>query len=158
MQKHEALIRDFYDAFARQDAEAMAACYHPEVQFEDPAFSKLKGSEAGDMWRMLIQRAKGNLKISHSGVEADEKKGRAKWEAHYPFGKAQRPVHNKISAEFEFKDGLIYRHKDTFNLWRWSRQALGTTGLLLGWSPIVRNKVQATSRGLLKEYRKKNGG
>jgi len=157
MQEHEALIHDFYKAFAREDAEGMAQCYHPEIEFEDPAFSKLTGDEVGDMWRMLLQRANGNLKISHSGVQADAQQGKANWEAHYPFGKAKRPVHNKIAAQFKFKEGKIYRHKDHFSMWRWSRQALGPMGLLLGWSPIVRNKVQATSRGLLKEFRKKNG-
>src|SRR5437870_3755102 len=28
MHPHETLIRDFYSAFARRDAEAMAGCYH----------------------------------------------------------------------------------------------------------------------------------
>ena len=32
---------------------------------------------------------------------------------------------------------------DSFDLWRWSRQALGTKGLLLGWTPLVRNAVRA---------------
>ena len=29
MHPHEAVIREFYAAFARKDAEGMARCYHP---------------------------------------------------------------------------------------------------------------------------------
>ena len=52
-----ALIQRFYEAFQRSDAEAMAACYAPDVQFSDPVFGVLRGGEAADMWRMLISRA-----------------------------------------------------------------------------------------------------
>jgi ketosteroid isomerase-like protein len=40
------LIETFYRAFAALDAEAMAACYHDEVTFEDPAFGQLQGEQA----------------------------------------------------------------------------------------------------------------
>ena len=45
------LIQTFYSAFARGDGDAMAACYAPDVTFEDPAFGELHGAEAGSMWR-----------------------------------------------------------------------------------------------------------
>jgi hypothetical protein len=52
-------------------------------------------------------------------------------------------VVNDIHAELRFnEDGLINDHRDNFDFWKWSRQALGPTGLLLGWNPIVRNKVR----------------
>ena len=57
MHAHEQLIRDFYAAFGRRDAEAMASCYHPEVLFSDTVFPRLQGEEAGDMWRMLTSRS-----------------------------------------------------------------------------------------------------
>ncbi len=57
MHPHEALIREFYAAFARRDAEAMARCYHDGVLFSDPVFPRLEGEEARDMWRMLLSRA-----------------------------------------------------------------------------------------------------
>ena len=43
-----------------------------------------------------------------------------------------RPVHNIIDAQFTFRDGLIVTHIDTFNLWRWSRMALGPKAVALG--------------------------
>ena len=36
-----AVVNRFYEAFARGDAAGMAACYHPEATFEDPAFGPL---------------------------------------------------------------------------------------------------------------------
>ncbi|MGB0347184.1 MAG: nuclear transport factor 2 family protein, partial [Balneolaceae bacterium] len=39
-------------------------------------------------------------------------------------------------------DGLIINHQDDFDFWRWSTQALGFPGLILGWSPFLKKKVQ----------------
>jgi ketosteroid isomerase-like protein len=61
------LINGFYRAFQRQDAEAMAACYAPDVQFSDPVFIDLNGREAADMWRMLCSRAQ-DFSLSFSAV------------------------------------------------------------------------------------------
>ena len=49
------LITKFYESFTNLDAEGMASCYHPEIVFEDPAFGKLEGSRAANMWRMLCE-------------------------------------------------------------------------------------------------------
>jgi predicted negative regulator of RcsB-dependent stress response len=49
-------------------------------------------------------------------------------------------VINRIRAEFFFKDGLIIRHTDDFDIWKWSKQALGT-GHLLGWTGYMQKKI-----------------
>ena len=139
------LISRFYQAFQRQDAEAMAACYAPDVQFSDVVFVGLKGREAGDMWRMLCSRAK-DFSLSFTEVQADEQQGSARWTAQYTFSATGRPVVNEIRAEFVFKDGLIIEHRDHFDLWRWSRQALGLKGLLLGWLPSVQAAIRRQAR------------
>lgn len=145
---NSSLINEFYTAFAAQDYTRMIACYHDEIEFSDPAFGTLKGEQAKAMWKMLIERSEGKLKIVFSDVTADS----AHWEAYYVFSKTGRKVHNKIDARFEFKDGKIYRHYDHFNLWVWSRQALGFSGLLLGYTSFFRNKLQAQTRKLLSVY------
>jgi ketosteroid isomerase-like protein len=136
-----ALIERFYASFARKDAEGMAACYHQDIIFRDPVFGELRGDRARDMWRMLAARAK-NLTIETSGIEADERAGKARWIATYTFGKTGRRVRNVIDARFEFSDGKIARHEDTFPLWAWSRMALGPVGTLLGWTPMVQAKIR----------------
>lgn len=153
--ENEKLIRKFYEAFARKDAEAMVACYHDEVEFSDPAFGSLKGEQAKNMWRMLVERSKGNIEINFSNVKANGEKGSADWTADYLFSKTGRNVHNEIHAEFEFKDGKIFRHHDTFDFWKWSKQSLGLSGTLLGWSSFLQKKVRQNALESLEEYSKK---
>lgn len=92
------------------------------------------------------------MKVSHRDVWANQSSGGAVWEAQYPYGSQKRPVHNIIKASFEFKEGKIIRHKDDFDLYRWSKQALGLSGFLFGWSGFMRRKIQKTTKGLLKRY------
>jgi ketosteroid isomerase-like protein len=141
MHPHAKLINDFYTAFAQRDAAAMARCYHPDAVFTDPAFPLLKGAEVPAMWAMLCSRAQ-DFSLEFRDVHADAEGGRAHWEAKYLFSKTGRKVHNKIDAMFAFKDGLIVRHIDRFSFWRWSAQALGPVGLVLGWSPPIKWKVR----------------
>ena len=145
MHPNEALIGRFYTAFQSRDAQTMAACYHPEIEFSDPAFPRLRGRDAGAMWAMLCARAT-DLAIEFSDVHADDASGHAHWEARYSFGPRRRPVHNVIDASFGFRDDLIARHVDRFGFWRWARQALGPAGLALGWTPFLRARVQAEAR------------
>lgn len=156
MHPNAELIETFYRAFQRRDAEAMAACYAPDVVFEDPAFGELRGADAGDMWRMLCSRAK-DLEVRFSDVQGDAERGRARWEADYLFSQTGRTVHNRIEAGFRFRDGLIVEHRDRFDMWAWSRQALGLPGVLLGWSPLLRNKVRSQARNGLKQFQSKRG-
>ena len=151
MNTNEKLIIDFYTAFQNKDYKGMQACYHPDIVFNDPVFTHLKGGEAKAMWHMLIQSAKG-LTLQFNSSQANETSGAAHWEAFYPFSRTGRKVHNIIDAQFEFKDGKIIKHTDHFNFWRWSRMALGTPGILLGWSPLIRNKVSATASENLKKF------
>ncbi|OEK04745.1 nuclear transport factor 2 family protein [Roseivirga misakiensis] len=147
------LIDKFYTAFANLDAETMAACYHKDIMFYDPGFGELKGEKAGNMWRMLCSNQKGKgLKVVHANVNANENTGQADWEAWYTFSKTGRKVHNIIHAEFEFKDGLIIKHTDHFNLHRWSSQALGTSGKLLGWTGFFRKKLQNQTGRMLDKF------
>ncbi len=96
------------------------------------------------MWAMLCERGK-DLQIEFCDVEADEAAGGAHWDATYTFSTTGRKVHNSIDARFTFRDGRIIRHVDTFDFWRWSRQALGLPGVLLGWSGFLRAKVAGTA-------------
>lgn len=156
MTPNAALLHDFYTAFGKADADGMANCYHPEIIFRDPAFGELKGKDVEMMWRMLIKRSKGNIKITFKNVQADDQKGSVDWTAEYVFGGTGRKVYNSIHAHFEFKDGKIIRHVDHFDMWAWSRQALGWKGLVLGWTPFMKAKIQKQTKKLLKAFKEKN--
>jgi ketosteroid isomerase-like protein len=154
MHNHEALIQQFYTAFQQGDYATMQRAYHDEATFTDPAFRNLTSVEVGAMWQMLMTSGS-DLKISFNRVNANDTKGSCHWEATYTFSGTGRKVHNVVDAEFEFKDGKILHHRDHFNFWRWSRMALGTPGILLGWSPILMNKVRKTARARLNAFMKK---
>lgn len=155
MHPNESLIHQFYKAFQNADAEGMAACYHEEATFKDPAFGRLKGKQVGNMWRVLVERGQGQIEISFHNVEANDRAGRASWEAIYNFSQTGRKVHNKIEASFQFKEGKIIDHNDRFNFWKWSGMALGPVGWLLGFTPLVQNKVRKSCQILLKKYEEK---
>lgn len=156
-QVNSALISRFYEAFQRLDAEAMADCYSDDVLFSDPAFGTLRGQQARDMWRMLTARAQ-NFSVVFDQVRADDQSGSAHWVATYLFSQTGRTVVNDIQARFVFRDGKIIEHHDRFDLWRWSRQALGTKGLLLGWTPLVQNAIRAQAHKGLKAFGEKRRG
>jgi ketosteroid isomerase-like protein len=150
MRGPHALISTFYEAFARRDWAAMGACYHPAVHFTDPVFD-LHGDRARSMWRMLCTRGQ-DLQVDFSAVSFDGSLGRAHWDARYTFSATGRKVLNRIDATFEFRDGLIVRHVDVFSFARWSRQALGLPGLLLGWSSFLQSKVRAQAAAGLAKF------
>ena len=149
---NQTLLNKFYTAFAAHDGRTMAACYHPDATFHDPAFGSLDAKEVCAMWQMLLARSGGKLAISFNTVWADSQNGSANWTAKYVFSKTGRNVVNHIQAEFEFRDGLIYRHRDHFDFYKWARQALGWKGILLGWSDFLKNKVRQQARQSLAAY------
>jgi len=156
MNPNQQIIEEFYAGFASQNAETMVSCYHPDVIFNDPAFGTLKGKDATDMWHMLIERSKSSLNIAFSDVKANDFSGSAKWTATYLFSKTNRTVINVVNAEFQFKDGLIIRHSDHFDIWKWSAQALGISGLLLGWTGFMQKKTRQQALQSLRAYQAKS--
>jgi ketosteroid isomerase-like protein len=145
------LIRAFYAAFDRHDGDAMAAMYAPDARFSDPVFPDLRGERPGQMWRMLTGRAE-DLRVELASHSAEGDTGRANWIATYTF-RTGRKVVNDIDATFRFSaDGKIAEHDDRFDFWKWSRQALGAPGLLLGWTPLLRRKVQQQAGADLEEF------
>lgn len=151
MHPNAELIHRFYTAFAARDHRTMADCYLPDAEFSDPVFQHLEGPEVAGMWRMLCLRGK-DLELTYGEVEADDASGSAKWQAIYTFGATGRKVHNRISASFELADGGIRRHTDDFDLYRWTRMALGPVGSVAGWTGWLQNKVRRQAARQLQSF------
>ena len=152
---NQQILEQFYTAFANGDAHKMISFYDDSIQFEDPAFGKLKGERAKAMWKMLIERNTGNIKIECKNIKANDYSGSADWTAYYTFGPKKRNVVNHVKAKFEFKDGKIVKHKDTFDFKVWARQALGLSGWLFGGTQFFRTKVNTTTREQLDRFLQK---
>lgn len=145
------ILETLYSALQRRDHQAMAALYHPEATFEDEVF-QLKGAEIGKMWHMLCARGQ-DLELRWSGLSTlPDGRARGRWEPTYTFSKTGRKVHNRIETEVELRDGLIWRQQDRFDFWRWSRQALGLPGWLLGWTPLLRRQVAQQANATLARF------
>lgn len=148
---NQQLIERFYAALDAHDAAPMVAAYRDDATFSDPVFPALDAAGVCAMWSMFCAPG-ADLRVVASGIEANDTEGRAHWVARYTFSATKRHVENRIDARFTFKDGLIATHVDTFDFWRWSRQALGAPGVLLGWSPLVRNKVRGLAGSALRKF------
>jgi len=149
----EKILKKFYTALNNCDGATMVSCYHEDIVFEDPAFGILKGERAKAMWLMLTESQKGKgFKVDFSNVKANENNGLAHWEAFYKFSQTGRKVHNKIDASFEFKDGLIIKHTDVFNVHKWAKQAMGIKGLLFGGMGFFQKKLNSKTNYLLDKF------
>jgi hypothetical protein len=151
MSQETQVLETLYTALQARDYQTMAGLYHPEATFEDEVF-ELCGKEIGAMWHMLCSRGK-DMQLTFDSIRS-EKPGYASahWEPIYTFSMSGRKVHNRIDTEIELKDGKIWKQRDHFSFWRWSSQALGVPGLLLGWTPLLRRKVSATANKSLQDF------
>lgn len=129
----------------------MNSCYHEEVSFYDPVFENLDAAAVKAMWTMLCKNAQ-DFSLTYKNIEAGDEYGHCEWLATYTFTATGRRVTNHVKAHFKFHEGRIIEHMDDFDLWKWSRQALGMKGLLLGWSGFVISKVRKTARASLKKF------
>ena len=152
-------IKTLYTAFARLDGEAMQKCYAKDASFQDEVFTLEGREQVGGMWRMLCGATKDKGRDVWRLETSNITQNSAHWEAHYRFSATGRMVHNIVDASFEFTpDGLIRRHRDRFDFYRWSRQALGLPGLLLGWTPMLRGGIQRKAAQNLAAYLAKHPG
>lgn len=151
----EQMIRKFYSSFQNRDWQGMLCCYKDNILFYDPVFENLEGVEVRSMWEMLLKSAK-DLEMEFGEIETEEGYGSCQWVATYTFSRTGRQVVNKGKAFFKFSEGLIAEHQDDFDLWKWSRQALGITGTLLGWTPFMHRKIRQKAERSLEKFMKKD--
>jgi len=151
MTAEQQLITTFYERFRQGNWKGMQECYHKEIFFYDPVFESLEGPKVGAMWEMLLSNAK-DLCVDFGSVEGTGGYGSCEWVATYTFTPTGRKVINKVRAHFFITDGKIAEHQDDFNLWKWSAQALGLRGLLLGWTSALQIRLRRKARTNLERF------
>lgn len=151
MHTNEQLIHHFYTCFKNKDYKGMQECYAPDAIFNDSIFKDLNAEQVKSMWEMLILKGK-DLTINFSQITADEQHGTAHWDAEYTFSATGRRVINHIDASFEFENGKIIKHTDHFNFHTWAKQALGLTGLLLGRTSFLQQKISKQAMKNLMQF------
>ncbi|MCD6067473.1 MAG: nuclear transport factor 2 family protein [Bacteroidetes bacterium] len=148
---NDEVITRFYTAFQKKDFRAMQQLYADTAVFSDPVFTNLDAKQVRAMWEMLILRGK-DMTLEFKNVQSSSTGGSAEWVANYTFSATGRHVENRIKATFEIDNGKIIKHTDVFDFKRWSKQAFGFRGWLLGGTSFLKNKVQENAMGNLKKY------
>ncbi|MBE9462536.1 nuclear transport factor 2 family protein [Dyadobacter subterraneus] len=148
------LITAFYTSFKNKDYKGMQSCYAENAVFNDEVFKNLNSAEVKAMWEMLCKSGK-ELSLTFGNVTENETGASAEWTASYLFSRTGKRVVNNIHAKFVIENNKIVSHTDTFDFYVWAKQAFGFSGLLLGWTPYFRNKVQTSARENLDNFMKK---
>lgn len=143
---NEELINKFYSAFQKLDYATMNGCYSEDVVFFDPVFGLLEGDMARSMWEMLCKNAKDFSLTYGNIIHLDEEYSTCDWVATYTFSKTGKKVVNKVRANMKFYEGKIIEHSDAFSIHKWSTQALGFSGWLLGWNKFFQQKIKNTAK------------
>lgn len=151
MNSNEQFITNFYKAFQQKDYKAMQSCYADNATFSDEVFVNLNSIEVKAMWEMLIKRGK-DLQLEFKNVKANEKTGSAEWVATYTFSATGKKVVNHIYASFELENGKIIKHIDRFSFYKWASQVFGFPGVILGWTPFLKQKVRKQAMKSLNEF------
>lgn len=151
MNENELLIEKFYTAFQAKDYATIQSCYSNHATFSDEVFVGLNPEQVRAMWEMLLKNGK-DLKLEFKNIKADGSAGSAEWIAYYTFSKTGNKVINRITANFIFENGKIIQHTDQFDFYKWASQALGNTGVLLGWTSFLKNKVRTTAMKSLVDF------
>lgn len=151
MNTNEQLIQHFYTCFKNKDFKGMQNCYADEATFSDAVFKNLNAEEVKAVWQMLITKGK-DLQIEFKDISSTENIVKAHWDAYYTFSATGKKVINRIDATFEVKNGKITKHIDHFNFYTWAKQALGLTGMLLGWTSFLNQKVSVQAKRNLESF------
>lgn len=129
----------------------MQDCYAADATFSDPVFTGLNAAQVKSMWEMLCKKGK-DLVVEFHGLTATGNTATISWIAHYSFSATGRKVVNRVHARFLIENGKIVQHTDHFDFYRWARQALGITGLLLGWTPFLKKKIRKSALQNLQDF------
>lgn len=151
MNSNEQLIHHFYTSFKNKNAKAMQDLYAENTSFNDPIFTNLNAEEVKSMWEMLLKNGK-DMRLEFKDIKGDQNGATAVWDAWYTFSATGKKVHNHINASFLIENGKIVKHTDQFSFYRWASQALGLTGILLGWTNFLKNKISTTAKKNLQRY------
>ncbi len=151
MNNNEQLIDTFYKAFANLDYTKMQNSYAANPVFNDTVFGVIEGDAVKAMWEMLCKNAR-DFSLEYSDIECDGEYGTCNWVAKYTFSKTGKRVINKVKAHMRIENGKITEHTDEFDIYKWSRQALGLPGIVLGWSGYLKTKIRNDARLKLNNF------
>ena len=101
---------------------------------------------------MLCKNAK-DFSLEFDGIKnLDDGYYTCNWTAKYTFSKTGKKVTNMCKAHIKIENGFITEHSDGWSLHKWSAQAIGIMGQLLGWTGFFRRKLKNQAKRNLMNY------
>ncbi len=156
MEIQEQVIAQFYTSFQQRDAQAMNSCYDAQVVFFDPVFGLLEAAQVKKMWEMICRNGT-DLQVTYGNIrKLDDEYYTCDWQAVYTYPGSGRKVVNQIRAHMRMHEGKIIEHSDAFSVHKWSRQALGFWGWLLGWNTFFQRRIKNSAHKKLLNYMSRN--
>ncbi len=146
----------FYEAFTVRDHYTMGLLYAEHATFSDPVFQLLNAKGTRLMWQMLLSRAEDDF-----GIEYRHSRRRT-FTCTCQLGCAVHVLRHRTAGEEPCddrdaagrrQDRAAGRHVQPVALVfasAWAQKAR-----LLGWTPIVRNKIRAQASAALRDYARK---
>lgn len=133
----------------------MQSSYANIATFSDPVFQYLNTAEVKGIWEMFCKRGK-DMHLTFEILSVDDNQIGAEWIPRYTFSATGKYVVNHINSTFVIADNKIIKHSDNFNFYKWACQAFGVTGVLLGWTSFMQNKIRKTALAIIPHYLKKS--
>lgn len=147
MHPNSSLLEKLYTCLNAKNHVGMAACYHPDAEFQDIAFTLRGNKPIHAMWHLISE---GDLKASFTIRQVDGQTGMVDLVDDYTFRDTGRPIHNLIQSEFRFEDGLIVQHHDSCNALQWGMQALGPVKGVMSW--LIPSKRREMAMAKLQKF------
>lgn len=153
-------LERFFDALRRCDKAALRDCCSPGLRFDDPLISITGRDDRLDWCTLLWTPCDGDgQRIWHlelDDVHTRGPLGTARWNLRYRYTPTGRLIELAVTSQFTFDpDGSITAQRDSFDFWRWSRQAHGLLGLLLGWTPLLWDQARDQARVSLEDHQRR---
>ncbi len=160
MKPTEQVAITYFEGFKNKNPEQMNALYKPDVDgiFNDPVFQNLNTHQVQSMWSMLLRGSK-DLTSTYKIVEVTDTSVTVEWEAHYTYSATGRKVVNNVRSVLQIENGLIVKQIDTFDLSKWTGQALPpVVAQLFAWFPdlTIRKLAKKTLNGYIEKQSAKS--
>ena len=157
MNSNKELINNFYASFQQLDFQGMASCYDENIVFFDPVFGLLSSTEVNSMWEMICTTAV-DFSLTYGNIlELDDAYCTCDWVSSATFLGTNRRVVNKVRANMRFSEGKIIEHSDAFSVHQWSKQAMGLSGELLGWTSFFQRGIKNRAKKNLIKFLQAKG-
>jgi hypothetical protein len=148
-------IETYFDAFSKGDYRTMRSLCDPKITFNDPVYTSLQGKSVFALHHFMAERRICPT-ITIRSISEKGNRVKVKWTNEYEYATYKTHISIDVRSIFHFEHTSIISQTDQYNLWKWSKMALGFTGTYLGWTPMFRSTLRRSSQQSLATFIQKH--